>query len=203
VGVIKSLVKLLKRIAMLYQVPGFTDENALELADWILERYPNELGDTVMRALKNPPVITNRHDERESQWRLTPDTVAKWISIEIERTAIELEIEASKFNENKGPLTEAEMTPMSKQTEELLSNFVRELKQPPAYRRPRLQVNYKVGEECPQCKGIGKMTNKESTQTIICGYCDGVGAVGIVEIRADTEYDAKEEYSRRFNVKAK
>lgn len=202
VEVIKSLIWLLKRIAILYQIPGFGDENALELADWILERYPNELGGTVFRALKNPPVITNRHNEQESQWRLSPDTVARWITIEIEKTAIELEIEAARYLENKGPLTEEEMMPLSKDTEKLIAHFANELKQPPAYRRSRLKINYSIGEECPKCHGVKDKRENENIIVISeCDYCEGKGAIGIVEIKAETEGEAKREYEARFNVK--
>jgi len=64
---------------VLYSVPNYTAVNASILAEWVYDNYGNELLETVMRVLNKPP------DTGEKIWRLTPDTVSAWMSIELEK----------------------------------------------------------------------------------------------------------------------
>jgi RecJ-like exonuclease len=123
-----------------------------------------------------------------------------WITAELERQAIEREQRWQKVKHDKGPITEEEMTPMSKETELLLQQFAHNLKQPIGERKQRLKIAFNIGEECPSCYGKGKIEHMNTKQIIDCNYCEGKGAIGIVEIRAETEMDARRIYSERFNV---
>lgn len=200
VEVISSLVGLLKRVARLYQIPGFKDEDALELADWILERYPTELSETVIRALKNPPLVTNWKKDQVTNWRLTPDTIGEWMSIEIEKATAEL----NNGNHLKGPITEEEFAPVSNETERLIEETIKSFQLMGQKPKPKIFLNrYNIGQECPKCegKGLENLKGIGGPDPLPCRYCEGKGAIGIVEIKAETEYDAKLEYEKRFNVK--
>lgn len=69
---------LLHGLALLYQVPNWTTENAARGAVWILHEYPHEQLQTVTMALQNPPPT------EEKVWRITPDVIREWV--EIQRT---------------------------------------------------------------------------------------------------------------------
>lgn len=68
-----------------------------------------------------------------------------------------------------------------------------------------METIFNIGEECPKCKGSAKeistQANESNGHEIPCGYCEGKGAIGIVEIKAETEGEARAEYEARFNVK--
>lgn len=194
VEVITSIKDLLMRVARLYQIPGFKDTDAIELADWILERYPTELGSTVIRALKNPPLVTNWKKDQVTNWRLTPDTIGEWMSIEIEKANDELN--NGNHLLEQGPITEKQLAPLEQETERLIENTIKSFQLMGQKPKPKIFLNrYNIGEECPKCKGSKIFNGYE------CNYCEGKGAIGIVEIKAETEFDAKKEYEKRFNVK--
>lgn len=88
--VVGDLAKLLSRLARLYQIPNWTPEDSVELADWTYENYKFELSDLVVRVLSSPPP-----SEKEN-WRLTPDTIAKWMAPVIEKQAEIFEREHQK-----------------------------------------------------------------------------------------------------------
>jgi disulfide oxidoreductase YuzD len=83
--VVLELSKQLARLSVLYSIPNYTAVNASILAEWIYDNYQNELLETVMRVLNKPP------DTGEKIWRLTPDTVSAWMSIELEKFYAERE----------------------------------------------------------------------------------------------------------------
>lgn len=200
VEVISSLVGLLKRVARLYQIPGFKDEDALELADWILDRYPTELSETVIRALKNPPLVTNWKKDQVTNWRLTPDTIGEWMSIEAEKSNDEL----NNGRHLVGPITEEELKPIPEETKKLMESTVQAfkigaIKEP--WKKPFKPWQYfNIGEECPACHGKGSFDHELTKEWIQCRYCEGKGAIGIVEIKAETEGEARTEYGKRFGV---
>jgi hypothetical protein len=85
---------LLQRLSKLYQLPNWTEENAVFLAEWIFDNYKFDSLDDVITCLRNPPHTENK------QWRLTPDTIQEWMKIILERRADEREIENKKLKEN-------------------------------------------------------------------------------------------------------
>lgn len=204
VEVIYSLVGLLKRVARLYQIPGFKDEDALELADWILDRYPTELSETVIRALKNPPLVTNWKKDQVTNWRLTPDTIGEWMSIEAEKSNDQLNNGNHLIEQRTA--TEEERAPIAEETKKLMESTIHAFKIG-AIKEPWKKVlkpwaKFNIGEECPQCKGDGyRLNGGDPPDQEKCNYCEGKGAIGIIEIKAETEGEARAEYEARFNVK--
>lgn len=146
--------------------------------------YKFDLLQTVLNVLRNPPATGQKRE-----WRLTPDTIREWMAIEIDRLAEVREAKWHNIKKDTGKISEEEMTPMSKETELLIADAIIRMKQPVGERKARLKIAFNIGEECPACKGIG------------CEYCDKKGAIGIVEIKAETKQDALKEYTERFGVK--
>lgn len=96
---IKLICFLLQRLSKLYQLPNWTDENALILAEYIFDNYKFDSLDDVITCLRNPPATDQKN------WRLTPDTIREWMGIILERRAEQREIENNKLKENfKDPL---------------------------------------------------------------------------------------------------
>lgn len=77
--VIKSLAFLVHRLASLYSVPDWSDMKSVDLAEWIYDNYTFELGGTIHNVLKNPPTLG------KPVWRMTPDTIREWMTVELER----------------------------------------------------------------------------------------------------------------------
>lgn len=80
--VIKYVAILLDRLAKLYQQQNWNAENSVILAEWILDTYPCEMMQTVDKILRKPPKSDGPN------WRLTPDTVQKWMEDELENLAM-------------------------------------------------------------------------------------------------------------------
>jgi hypothetical protein len=104
----KHIAKLLQRLSKLYQINNWTEENAVFLAEWIIDNYKYEELSMIENVLRNPPKIKNHHGDIESNWRLTPDTIAKWMSIALENAATERERSQEAFK-----LAEKNVQPLS------------------------------------------------------------------------------------------
>lgn len=76
---LKAIADQLTKLARLYQVPAWDDINAVLLAEWIMDEYRDDLFETVMNALNNPPKTEDKN------WRLTPDTIRVWVTAEQEK----------------------------------------------------------------------------------------------------------------------
>lgn len=85
-----QIAKMLNQLAKLYQVPNFDGENAILLANWIVNEYQYEPLNVVLDCLIKPP------STGEKNWRLTPDTIESWLSIKLEEQAIQREKEYQK-----------------------------------------------------------------------------------------------------------
>lgn len=90
---VQLIADLLSRLARLYQIPNWTPLASVELAEWTYDNYKFEGPETIIKALTNPPAGSDR------TWRLTPDTIAEWITKELEALAVEREREALKLKE--------------------------------------------------------------------------------------------------------
>jgi hypothetical protein len=77
----------LDRLVKLYQIPGWSKENSEFLAEWIFDKYECDPLDLILNTLKSPPDID------VTAWRLTPDTVSKWMTIALEKKSRQLEQE--------------------------------------------------------------------------------------------------------------
>lgn len=100
---LELIATMLKRLAMLYQIPNFVNENAVLLAQWIMETYKFETLEVIVECLDSPPKTG------EKNWRLTPDTIESWFAIKLEEIikrkerAYELEKIRIKEEESKQP----------------------------------------------------------------------------------------------------
>lgn len=110
--VIKHLALLLNRLGKLYLIPGWNEENAVILAEWVYDNYKFEQLSVVTKCLNNPP-----HTE-ENNWRLTPDLIQKWMAIELEKVAQQREEENKKYKDQfKEPLPEINYDSFKKRIE--------------------------------------------------------------------------------------
>lgn len=98
--VIKVIAKLLQRLAGLYQIPNWSEERSVVLAEWVAEYYAFEETESICRVLTTPPPL----EDANPNWRLTPDTIRAWMSVELERTAERREREHEKTKVDKEPL---------------------------------------------------------------------------------------------------
>ncbi len=78
---------LLMKTAMLYQIPNWGEQQSVVLADWIYHTYHYDKLDSVIKTLNSPPIGD------EKNWRLTPDTIQKWMEVELEKEAANRERE--------------------------------------------------------------------------------------------------------------
>lgn len=83
--VLKYVSVLIDRLSKLYQIQNWTAENTVILAEWIIETYSCEMLATIDKVLRRPP------KSEENNWRLTPDTITRWMEAELERLAVERE----------------------------------------------------------------------------------------------------------------
>lgn len=90
---IKQIAGMLQQLALLYQIPNWTGENAVLLAKWIINKYEYEPLEVVLDCLVNPP------STGEKNWRLTPDTIQSWFMIRLDEQAQKREAEYQKEKE--------------------------------------------------------------------------------------------------------
>jgi hypothetical protein len=79
---IKEIANLLQRLSLLYQVNNWSAENSVTLAEWVFDNYKGYRINDVIECLKNPPTVQKKDGEIDNQWRLTPDTINKWMDIQ-------------------------------------------------------------------------------------------------------------------------
>lgn len=99
IAVIKRIAHLLDRLGKLFMVPGFTEEHAVILAEWVYDNYQFERLEAVEVCLQNPPQTLDEHGRVENNWRLTPDRIQKWMALQLEKESIAREKEHAKFKE--------------------------------------------------------------------------------------------------------
>lgn len=87
---IELIAMMLKRLALLYQVPNFDNENAVLLSQWIMSTYKFETLEVIVECLESPPKTG------EKNWRLTPDTIESWFAIKLEEIVKRKEREYEK-----------------------------------------------------------------------------------------------------------
>lgn len=98
--VIKRIALALRRLGTLFQVPGFSDENAVILAEWVYDNYKFESLEAVEECLRNPPDTFDENGKKEINWRLTPDRIKQWMSVQLEKEAIKREKENEKLKQD-------------------------------------------------------------------------------------------------------
>lgn len=87
----KFIARLLQRLGKLYQIPNWSEENAVMLAQWIVDSYPYESLDSIQECLYTPPKTGQKN------WRLTPDTIQEWMALQLEKEAIKREKQHNKL----------------------------------------------------------------------------------------------------------
>lgn len=101
--VLKYVSVLIDRLSKLYQIQNWTADNSVLLAEWVIENYSCEMLKTIDKVLRHPP------KSEESNWRLTPDTITRWMEQELENLAVERE----NWNHNmKGRTSANELIPI-------------------------------------------------------------------------------------------
>lgn len=65
-------------------VPGWTEENAVLLAEWTIDNYGCEDTEVIIKCLSNPPIKKEADDKN---WRITPDNIAEWMTPFLDRQA--------------------------------------------------------------------------------------------------------------------
>lgn len=96
--VLIHIAGLLQRLGKLFQIPNWSEENAVILAEWVYDNYKFDSLKAVTECLKNPPI-------EGKNWRLTPDTIQEWMSKTLEKVSIQLEKENAVMKEShKDPL---------------------------------------------------------------------------------------------------
>jgi hypothetical protein len=90
-GTIEVIANLLARVGTLWQIPNWTADNSVLLAEWIYGNYPCEPLDTIFKCLKNPPVTDDKI------YRLTPDVITQWMAVYLEKDAIAREQENQRY----------------------------------------------------------------------------------------------------------
>jgi len=112
----------LLRIGTLYQIPNFSEANALILAEWTAENYKHKTLALILDALKNPAIIYEDGNVARS-WRLTPETVAIWI----EKRSTEQETKRQLEETREAHAKLLPSTPFSEATEKMVQKHIKEL----------------------------------------------------------------------------
>lgn len=98
--VVKRIAYAVNRLGKLFQIPGWSEENAVILAEWIYDNYKYESLEAVEECLRNPPETFDEDGKKENNWRLTPDRIQKWMAVQLEKEAIKREKENEKLKED-------------------------------------------------------------------------------------------------------
>jgi hypothetical protein len=93
VAAITHIALLIDRVAKLWQMQNWTQENSVMLAEWTFETYSCEPLEVITGCLKNPPVSA------EKTWRLTPEVIAQWMTGTLEKEAIAREKEHQRLKD--------------------------------------------------------------------------------------------------------
>jgi len=78
-------------------IPGWTEDNSVLLAEWTLDNYGHEDIETITKCLSDPPLTKTETGITDTNWRLTPDRVQKWMAIVIEQESIAREKEHDRL----------------------------------------------------------------------------------------------------------
>lgn len=123
VELITEIANLLQRLSLLYQIDRWGMENSVALAGWIYDNYKGYRINDVLHVLKDPPTVIKKDGEIENQWRLTPDTINKWMEIQIGKVEAIPSIEPPQIELPEKPDTHAKPIDVDK----MLEDFKRSL----------------------------------------------------------------------------
>jgi len=137
---------LLERLVIIFQIQNWNEKNSIFLSEWIIENYKYDSFESVKKCLKNPP------STEDPNWRLTPDTIRLWMTIQLDKEAESREIEISK---NKAKIIELPelIQPVSNETEAMINNYLESLTGPKEVQAMTDEDVKKYGQARPVKKG--------------------------------------------------
>lgn len=91
---------MIHRLGKLWMVNGWTEENAVLLAEWVADEYKFEPMGLIESVLKNPPITKDRHGDDEKNWKLNPDTIRRWMAEAMESQAAKREAEHQRAKDS-------------------------------------------------------------------------------------------------------
>ena len=145
-GVASEIALSLRALAVRYSI-ALSEESSAYLAQWIMDTYPCETLETLQRIFKSPPQIFEK-GELVTVWRITPDTITKWMTAELERQAAvtEKQVHNSQFANQEVDIPEP--TP---ETQEMLKEFLENIEKVESKKVPSLSQDdiEKEGQEVP------------------------------------------------------
>lgn len=144
--VIKLIANMLNRLASLYQIQGWSENRAADLAFWVYDNYKYDSIEDVIECFANPP------ENQERDYRLTPDTIREWMSTRLEQTASKRENHQAHYQPEK----ETHNQPMPN-VDKLLNKFLAELKESKIADVPKL-TKKEIREEGQSTPPIKKAT---------------------------------------------
>lgn len=103
---------------MLWQIPNWSPNNSVVLAEWIFDTYTYEPLEVIVECLKNPIV------DEEKIYRLTPDVITKWMAVHLEKAVDRRERYHQKQKEIEKNLLGTAMLPETASDEEKQKEYV-------------------------------------------------------------------------------
>lgn len=110
---IKLIADKLDLLAKLYQVPNWDGLNGLLMAEWIMDEYPTDQIQTVIKCLDRPK-------SANKAWRITPDTIREWMAAE--QDALAAKREKYIHNKKHEELAPAPPQEISEETQKLIND---------------------------------------------------------------------------------
>jgi len=120
---IQAISDALLRIGTLYQIPNFSEANALILAEWTADNYKHKTLELILDALKNPAIIYEDGNVTRS-WRLTPETVAIWIEKRSTEQETKRQLEETRKAHDK---LLPQKSGLSHEGQQMIADYIKEL----------------------------------------------------------------------------
>lgn len=148
----KQIAYALQRLALLYQIPNWTENNSVLLAEWVYDNYKYSSLELILSALKNPDYELQGTDKN---YRLTPDNIKVYMKKALEKDADKREIEVKSLGIGDKPL-------ITDETMALLDKYKLEIKNTEIAKPVRPLSKREVWEE-GQLNPVGKVTHPKTT----------------------------------------
>lgn len=157
----KQIAYALQRLALLYQIPNWTENNSVLLAEWVYDNYKYSSLELILSALRNPDYELRGTDKN---YRLTPDNIKIFMQKALEKDAEQREKEVKKLGVgDKELIVTYEVTP---ETEKLIEEYKEAIKKIDLKSvRPMSEAEWlKEGQEKP--KSVKYAREKPSDEEI-------------------------------------
>lgn len=154
---------LLEKVAMLWQIPNWTANNSVLLAEWVYETYNCEPLEVIIKCFQNPPTTDAEGNpilEKDRTWRLTPEVVTKWMAIQLGKESAKRERDLEKFKAGfKDKLPDVDYESFKKRLAEgtaLKDNKPKHWKDDPKYQEFKQQRMIQNFKDDNQAEGTDK-----------------------------------------------